>query len=345
MPSKSKYHRRADGYLELAVKLDDGSRRHLYGKTDADIERKLIALKDTEARGRLFGDVLTEWEAWHSETVRPATIRAYQAPSKDALARFEKTPIKDISAKDIKAVLSEMARKQMSIKTIKKYYTIYHSVLEYAAENGYVENNVAQYVTMPKFAKPAQKREAATEAEEKIIAANSDKWLLPYFLMMTGLRKGEALALQYKDIDRVNHTIAVSKAVCYRYNMPVISEPKTASGYRTVPILDALFDKLPDGPLEDFIFSGEKPMTMMVFQRKWNKFRAETGITCSAHQLRHSYATMLYNAGIDVKQAQDLLGHANEAVTMDIYTHIRDSKRQAAADALNQYLANRSASE
>lgn len=337
--AKNKYHLRPDGKtLEHTIRIN-GKRKTFYGKTDEEIDEKKAAYLKKLEQGKLFGEVLDEWKAWHDETVSSATVRAYLAPSEDARERFGSTPIRDISAKEIKAVLSEMARKGYSIKTIKKYYTIYHSVMEYAAENGYIDFNTAKNVTMPTFAKPVAKREAATEEEEKIIKANADKWLLPYFLLMTGLRKGEALALQYQDIDRQAKVIHITKSVSYKYNMPYIKEPKTAAGIRTVPLLDTLAEKLPTGPPEHFIFSGEKPMTMMVFQRRWARFQKETGISCTAHQLRHSFATMLYDAEIDVKAAQDILGHASEQITRDVYTHIRDRKRQSAADKLNAFIS------
>lgn len=57
----------------------------------------------------------------------------------------------------------------------------------------------------------------------------------------------------------------------------------------------------------------------------------------TAHQLRHTYATMLYDAGVDVKSAQKFLGHSDIQVTLKIYTHLSDSKEQAAVDALNQH--------
>lgn len=58
----------------------------------------------------------------------------------------------------------------------------------------------------------------------------------------------------------------------------------------------------------------------------------------TAHQLRHTYATMLYDAGVDIKSAQKFLGHSNIQVTLKIYTHLSEGKEQAAVDALNEFL-------
>ena len=57
----------------------------------------------------------------------------------------------------------------------------------------------------------------------------------------------------------------------------------------------------------------------------------------TAHQLRYTYATMLYDAGVDVKSAQKFLGHSDIRVTLKIYTHLFDDKEQAAVDVLNKH--------
>lgn len=344
MAKKPKYYVRPDG-LHETVRRIDGKRVAFRGKTDAEVDRKMLEYHERCKNGRTVKEVVEEWQTLHDETVSFSTVRAYHAPTLAVIDRYGKLFVKDLTAKDIKEHLNELAEKQYSIKTIKKYYTIYSSALQYAAEQGEIDSNVARNVSMPKFAKKSVIRDPATPEEEQIIRDNVDVWLLPYFLLMTGLRKGEALALTYGDIDREKRLIHVSKAVAYQYNKPYIKEPKTAAGVRDVPLLDELAPHIPNGNPNDFIFApdtGEnRPMSMMVFQRKWAKFQEQTGITCTAHQLRHSFATMLYDADVDVKQAQDILGHTTEAMTRDVYTKISDRKRRSAADNLNKFLASK----
>ena len=77
----------------------------------------------------------------------------------------------------------------------------------------------------------------------------------------------------------------------------------------------------------------------MQYQKHWKAFARATGIQATAHQLRHSYATMLHEMDIDVKDAQALLGHSTAAMTQDIYTHLRDRRKQEITDRINQRLA------
>ncbi|MBQ7816775.1 MAG: tyrosine-type recombinase/integrase [Oscillospiraceae bacterium] len=93
----------------------------------------------------------------------------------------------------------------------------------------------------------------------------------------------------------------------------------------------------PKGRKNDYIFSkdGSSPFVESTFKRAWKKYTEETGITATPHQLRHAYATMLYEAGIDEKLAQELMGHADITTTRNIYTHIRLSRIDFAATKLN----------
>lgn len=79
-------------------------------------------------------------------------------------------------------------------------------------------------------------------------------------------------------------------------------------------------------------------MKKTYFTRQWERWQKESGISATAHQLRHTYATILYEAGIDVKDAQALMGHSDIAVTQNIYTHIRENRAKLAADLLNRHV-------
>lgn len=76
-------------------------------------------------------------------------------------------------------------------------------------------------------------------------------------------------------------------------------------------------------------------MTETQFQRQWKLYQKESGVSATPHQLRHAYATILFEAGLDDKDAQELLGHANISTTRDIYTHITNKHREETAKKLN----------
>lgn len=199
-----------------------------------------------------------------------------------------------------------------------------------------------------------------------IIKNPVDKYfgLFAYLLLYTGCRKGEALALQYRDIDRKNKVIHVTKSVAYKDGMPYLKTTKTDAGTRDIILLGELSKRLPrNGKADDYIFRQEngKPLAMAAFDRRWLHYCKEAGLVTveeiprvsvdgrkyvykkyrpflAPHQLRHGYATILYEAGIDEITAKEFLGHVDISTTHQIYTHLRQKKKSSAAEILDKYI-------
>ena len=81
-------------------------------------------------------------------------------------------------------------------------------------------------------------------------------------------------------------------------------------------------------------------LTKIQYRKRWKSYCDYFGYNIGAHQLRHGFATILYEAGIADKDAQELMGHSSIQVTRDIYTHIRQSRRNNTANQLNNFLQN-----
>jgi integrase len=164
--------------------------------------------------------------------------------------------------------------------------------------------------------------------------------LFAYVLLYSGLRRGEALALQYKDIDRQSKKIHVEKSLCAYRNEPIIKTPKTEAGYRDVPLVDALANVIPEGKPVEYIFLRDGHLlTDADFDTLWGQYQRHTGITSTPHQLRHWFATLLFDAGIDKFEAARYMGHTTTQMT-EIYTHITRSRTASSLDRLNQTIGS-----
>ena len=172
-------------------------------------------------------------------------------------------------------------------------------------------------------------------------------------MLYAGLRRGEVAALDIdRDVNFTLRTLTVREAVRFdRDGKPIICRPKTAAGIRTVPLLDILSQEL-IGRHGLVCSSAEgKMMTGSAWKRAWESYLNALGETrngCKrrwaksewipveirAHDLRHSYCTMLYDFGIDLKTAMLWMGHADQSMTMQIYTHLSDQRRTEAEIAL-----------
>ena len=293
--AKKKYYQRPDGLYE-AIRVVNGKRKAFRGRTPHEVEQKMIAYQGEIARGRLFREVEEEWEAEHFPTLTANTLKGYRPAARRAVDRFGDTPIRNIKAPEIKRFITEFAHPggmaSRAQKTVTNQLLVTSLIFRYAAENGEIEYNPCANVAVPK-ALPKKRREAASPEDEQKVKAAADVWLLPYLILYTGLRKGEALALTYGDIDRAANVIHVSKSVYVVNNKPYIKQPKTAAGIRTVPILDPLLPKLPRSRKKSlYLFSddgGQTPLSEMQYQHHWSQFVEATGIQCTAHQLRHPY--------------------------------------------------------
>ena len=329
--------KRPDGLLQRQVTIN-GKRKVFYGKSERELNRKIADYREEKQRGRLFNEVADEWEEKHFPTLEYNTLKGYRPALRRAKEEFGEQPASAIKAKDIERYLLRFAKKGMAQKTVRTQLLVIHLIFDHALLEGDVEYNPAEPVRVPRGL-PKKPRDIPTEDELKIVKKSLDQpfGLFAYFLLYTGCRRGEALALRQRDIDRQNKVILVNKSVYHDNNRPMIKQPKTAAGCREIVLLDVLAEKLPKGKPDDLLFPNEKGELMgnMQFQRKWEKYCKETGLKITPHQLRHAYATILFDAGIDDKDAQELLGHANLSTTRDIYTHITQSRKEKTASILN----------
>jgi integrase len=248
----------------------------------------------------------------------------------------------EVTAQSVQAFLADLGKKGFSRRSVQLHRDVLNMIFNNAIVEGKLTFNPCTAVQMPRNL-PTSKRElpedAAIEAVKR--GAGQPFGLFALVCLYGGLRRGEALALRFEDIDRDKRTIRVNKAVEYIGNNPRVKGTKTAAGDRVVPLLAPLTAALPDQK-SGLVFPREDggPLTKTQYRKRWLRYCEAIGHEITAHQLRHGYATILYEAGIADKDAQELLGHSSIAVTRDVYTHIRSSRRTETAARLNAFVCS-----
>ena len=333
------------GLFQKSITLPNGKRKFFYGKSMQELNKKLLEYSIEAEKGKKFKAVASEWEALHYCGIEYNTEKRYRCFVGYAVEEFGEHHMGDITADDINIFMTLMAKNGktkrtsggMSSKTLKDQLSVIKMIFKYAKMKKYVSEDVSEYLTPPKGIR-AKTREALTDEEIKKVteSTNCTFGLLAYFLLYTGLRKGEALALRGKDIDEENKIINVDKAVYFEGNTPHEKGTKTKSGKRQILCPDKLIELLPKTAPDDILFGKEgRLMKKSEFETGWKHYLRETGLNITAHQLRHTYCTLLYEADIDVKQAQALMGHSDISITQNIYTHLRENKFKLIADKIN----------
>jgi len=210
-----------------------------------------------------------------------------------------------------------------------------------------------------------QRREFRTltveEAERLLAAARSDRLCALYVLALTcGLREAELLGLRWADIDLDRAVLAVRQQALRIRGSWVFSEPKTASGRRTVALLSLAVevlrqhrvkqaqDRLLLGPAwEDngLVFPNQvgRPIEKQNLLRRsfWPILRQAGLPHMRFHDLRHSAATLLLAQGVHPRVVQERLGHSTISVTMDTYSHVMPTLQREAAESLDRIFAAR----
>ena len=332
--------KRADGrYVKVITDPKTKKRVSFYGNTIKEVNQKLLNYERKQTDGKTFGEVANEWWEDAENQLANQTVGNYRTAMRRAIEYFGDDYIKDIISKDVQKFLNHLAKQGYAQKTIKNHLIVINRIFTYAGiEEGNITYN-SKYVKVPKGSGKTT-RTPATLDEEKKILESDHPWLFPPIALLTGLRKGEILALQWKDINFEQSIISITKEVEHINNRPNIKEPKTENGIRIVPLLNTLKKKLLPfiGKPEHYIISDDGGITPLRKQRYnvlYSKYQQEVGISCTAHQLRHSYATIAVEENAGVKELQNALGHADIATTMNIYTAVRKRNVENLAATLN----------
>lgn len=374
----AKNKRRADGRYAVQVYLgkgEDGKRKYktVYGKTQKEANQKALEVKLKLSKGI---NVLNEktpfqtfrelWLAGKKQTVSPTTYISYEGLARHT-EQFDLVPIKDITEYSIQTMIDELAahnpktQKPTSHKTLLNIKTTIQDILSIAVKQGILLRNPADGVTIPRQA-PTHHREALTEEQIKMIEETPHRAQTAAMIMLyAGLRRGELLALTWDDIDLKEKCIRVNKSTeLIKNTASVKNRTKTKAGMRTVYIPDKLVTYLKTVPhTSEYVVptAAGKLMNDKAWQRLWESYMTDLNFkyaahgmknkfqnvpmlidTFTAHQLRHTFATMLYKSGVDVLTAKEQLGHEDIATTLGIYTHLDSTFKKREINKLNEYL-------
>lgn len=285
-------------------------------------------------------------------------------------------PIAQIMPHHIEDILQELAtrkKKPLAKKTLTDLRNAAYGVFRIAIKNRVLDFNPASVVDVPKGT-GRTKRDAITDFQiEWINEFKHNAQTSAMIMLYAGLRRGELVALTWNDIDLKNKTILINKAAEFIDNKAVIKPmTKTKAGMRLVSIPEILVSYLKETERKSLIvctLNGEL-MTEGQFRRMWESYMSalnETygnfGIdkstlkkngerksrfapgglplrieTFTPHQLRHTYASMLYKSGIDVLTAKEQLGHSDIKTTLNIYTHLDSVYKKHSMSQLDDYL-------
>ena len=334
-----KYYKRPNGLYE-AIRVINGKRVAFRGRSGKEIEQKMLDYREEASKGPLFEKAAEDWWGEFLETAAHNSLKGYKPAMERAVERFKSKRLFIITAQEVKTWINILIKQGFAKKTVQTHLIVLSNIYKKAQEEYNSDCNPAALVRLPKNL-PQQRRELPSDGDDARMLAHVTTHpfgLFAFLAKYTGARRGELLGLKYGDFDYDNGLIHIERSVYHVGNRPEIKEPKTAAGIRSVPLLEIVERIMPKGKPNDYVFSddGKSPLTNSRARDLWESYCKETGVAATAHQWRHLYATVLFDAGIEAKDAQVLLGHAQFSTTMDIYTHVKDQRITKAAKKLNK---------
>ena len=235
----------------------------------------------------------------------------------------------------------------LSPKTVRCVHMLLHAALEQAVRVGIIAKNPTMECKPPKL----ERKEMKVIQPEQIgnyLQAAAERNVLPMFFLelTTGLRRGELLALLWSDLDPQNRSISVTKSVSRLNGELVVSHPKTQHSIRTLLIpqqaVDLLVQEHNLHPNNPYMFPSPTTGTMYgpeTVARIHKRLLKDAGLEdCRFHDLRHTFATVALQNGVDIKTLSGMLGHYSSGFTLDTYTHVTRKMQEEAAEKMGQFM-------
>lgn len=315
----------------------------------------------------LFEEVYHEWYQSYINTVRESTtVRVTKMFDNHILPAFGKKRIRTITVADVQSALNQWF-KEVKVN-FKRWYNFANMVFKYAQRQGYITTNPATLVTMPKRTDNWQRDKNKFWTKQQLMTffsyidpiEEAEKYTLFRVLAFTGIRRGECLALTWQDINFRKSTLTVTKTVAQGMGgKQKLQPPKTSKGKRTIILDKTTLVHLKHWRSEQrriFLMLGYNTMQpgQLIFANRKNKWHSLNTPgkwlhaimddkpelpQITVHKLRHTHATLLFEAGASIKEVQDRLGDADVDTVMNIYTHVSNEQRKSATEKLENYMS------
>lgn len=355
---------RRDGRYAAVISLSNGRRKTLYAPTKKEALAKLRAFQLKQAQGLAEFDSSQALETYLRhwlEDVARTRVKASTYEGYEQLVRIRVLPalgkkrLVDITGQHLQALLAELQRKGMSPSTVLKTRMVLHSAFRQAVRWHLIPRNPVDDTDPPRRRRVELRTLAPAEVKQLVDAAPEPVFRALFALTGTaGLRRGEALGLKWSDLNLEAKTMMVRRSLFrakgggYR-----LEEPKTAKARRLVRLttfavkeLIALQsaqeeDRKRAGELwrdEDFVFASGvgTPLQEHRLTVTYKAALKRAGLPdVRFHDLRHTAATVAMESGVHAKVVQEMLGHANIAITLDIYSHVTPDMQEEAVEKLN----------
>ncbi len=360
--------------IELGRDPSTGERKRRTGRGFASKKEAETALRrgltDLESGANVDRTVMTvaeflngDWLSAHRQQIRPNTLDAYRsAIQRHIVPHIGAIRLQQLSPRDVNRLYALLAERgsqtggPLAPKTVRNTHVVLLRALADAVRWELIRRNPAAAASPPSAARrprvpePWRPHEVRTFLESVV----GDEWEALWVLAATtGMRRSEILGLRWSDVNLTRARLSVVQTVVPVGGTPEVGAPKTKRSARQVHLdttatagLRARRRRLPvDLPDEALVFarSDGSPLRPGTVTNRFQRLRQRADLRhIRFHDLRHTWATLALEAGINPKVVSEQLGHANISITLDTYSHVIPALQADAVDRVADAIYNAS---
>lgn len=358
--------KRQDGRWEAIYYSEVDKKRHsIYGKTQKEVKDKLKAAQAEMNRLKtLKGDnmPMAEWfDIWltnYTSNIKPATLYAYRSAVRSRLKpSIGDIQIRNLKTNDIQNMYIKMKDEGLTPKTIKDIHGVLHKALDQAVKIQLIYDNVSNACVLPRnITKEINPLNEEKIAEFLALTKGDRCEDIFYIALFTGMRQGEILGLTWDCINLNSGMIRINKQLLRSRDGSgaYFGSPKNGKErvvYAPITIIDRLKRRkelwdikkkfFHDGIPSDLVFtdSAGYPLKHQLVYKHYKRIARKIKLPDSRfHDLRHSFAVISLQNGIDIKTLQETLGHQTASFTLQRYAHATDKMKQESANRIESFI-------
>ena len=343
--------------------------KNVLGKTQAEVKAKLKQAIETSngldaSKVGMYtvGQWMDVWfEHYAKVKVRPSSHQTYRGYIENHIKpNIGTIPLEKLTTLDLQKLYKKLLTsgridrieskhqpKGLSVKTVRNLHQIISSTLALAKEQKLIVSNPAEGCALPKPEHKEMKTLPAEQLQSFLQEAKeSGVFELYYLELATGLRRGELLGLKWEDIDLERGSLRVRRQIA-RINGEVVEAPlKTKNAYRTLPLAEDTIDVLKTQRKKTgnspWVFPSPAggPISPDSVLHMLHRVLKRAGLPrVRFHDLRHTFATLALQNGVDVKTVSGMLGHFSAGFTLDTYAHVTTESQRQAAQTMGSLLS------
>lgn len=341
-----------------------------YGEAVADLDTFNASLRSggyVAPQAMTMAQYLTDWVTVNARRRAPSTVNGYRSKiDRSIIPRIGHIKLQTLTVPDLDRLYADLATTGrangnggLSDSSIVQIHRIIHSALAEAFDSDIVTRNVASKAHPPasKAAKAPESKTWTTGQLQTFLRSvkGHPKYAMFVVLALTGMRRAEACGLRWSDVDLDAGVLTVRHTI-QRIRGEVVGGGTKSGGSRAITIDAVVVEALRlhrKAQLVDRLRCGEAHVDHdLVFSRPTGESWSPDGVgqafdravarvgleRIRLHDLRHTHATLLLDAGVNPKLVSERLGHASVAFTLDRYTHVRLDEQAKASNALGALL-------